>query len=89
MACGRPILASLDGLGANELEEAGAGLTARAGDAQSLAAITRQLYSMAPQDRAAIGRRGRAHYDANFNREVLVGRVEMLLDRAIANRSTR
>ena len=86
LACGRPILASLDGLGAREVEDAGAGLSSPAGDADGLAATTRKLYHLPPRERAQMGVRGRAHYDSNFDREMLIERVEGVLKSAVQTR---
>lgn len=82
LACGRPILASLDGVGAHEVEDAGAGLASPAGDAEALAEITSRLYQLPPFERAAMGERAKAHYDRNFNREMLIDRIESLLRKA-------
>jgi glycosyltransferase involved in cell wall biosynthesis len=89
MACGRPILASLDGTGAREVDTAGAGFTAPAGDADALAAATRRLYHLAPGERSAMGVKARVHYDQHFNREILIERLESVLENAVANRSGR
>jgi glycosyltransferase involved in cell wall biosynthesis len=86
LACGRPILASLDGLGAREVDEAGAGLTSPAGDADALASATRRLYKLSADERAAMGKRGRAHYDRNFDRDMLIDRLEGILEQAVENR---
>jgi colanic acid biosynthesis glycosyl transferase WcaI len=86
MACGRPILASLDGTGAREVEDAAAGLTSAAGDADGLAAVTRKLYHLSAQDRDAMGVRSRAHYDANFDRQMLIERLEGVLQDVVDRR---
>lgn len=89
MACGRPILASLDGVGAREVEDSGAGLTSSAGDADGLAAITRKLYRLSPSEREAMGSRARAHYDINFDREMLIDRLEGVLHATVQTRLNR
>ena len=89
MACGRPILASLDGIGAREVEVSGAGLTSAAGDADALAAATKRLYSLSPQERQEMGMRARAHYDRNFDREMLIERLEGVLQNAVSDRQNR
>ena len=86
LACGRPVLASLDGVGAQEVEDAGAGLASPAGDVEALAAVTRRLYDLPPEERAAMGERARSHYDHNFNREMLIERIDNLLHSAAAAR---
>ena len=89
LACGRPILASLDGIGAREVEDSGAGLTSAAGDADGLAAATKRLYNLSPRERQEMGKRARAHYDLNFDREMLIERLEGVLQSAVRDRQKR
>jgi len=89
LASGRPILASLDGVGSQEVERAGAGLTSPAGDADALAAITLRLYHLPPGERAAMGERARAYYDRNFDRQMLIERLEDALHNAVRARVSR
>lgn len=79
LAAGRPILASLDGEGARVVEESGAGWAAPAGDPGALAASALRMYALSPEDRAAMGRRGRAYYAREFDRGVGLGRIEQAL----------
>jgi glycosyltransferase involved in cell wall biosynthesis len=76
LACGRPVIAALDGEGARIVDEAGAGVVCPAQDASALAAVTRRMYEMGAPERAAMGRRGRAYFEAHFDRETLLGQLE-------------
>jgi colanic acid biosynthesis glycosyl transferase WcaI len=76
LACGKPVLAALDGEGARIVEEAGAGLTCPAQDATALAAGALRLYRMTPDERGAMGRRGREYFEAHFDRETLLAWLE-------------
>ena len=76
LACGRPVVAALDGEGARLVREAGAGLAVAAGDATALAEAVRHLYQMEPHQRAEMGRAGRAYYETHFLRKRLVDRLE-------------
>lgn len=76
LACGRPILAMLDGEGAKIIEEAGAGLVCPAGNADVLAAKVLQLADMEAVHRSDMGRRGYAYFLAEFERDMLVSRLE-------------
>jgi glycosyltransferase involved in cell wall biosynthesis len=87
LACGRPILASLDGAGASEVERAGAGLATPAGDADALAAAVLSLYRLPGAERVAMGLRGRAYSERNFQREALIDRLEAVLAEAVSTRS--
>ncbi len=89
LACGRPIMASLEGEGARVVAEAGAGLTSPAEDPAALAEGIEQLYKRGDEERREMGRRGRAFFEANFEREKLVTRVESLMREAIEERRQR
>lgn len=79
LAAGRPIIAAMDGEGARVVEEAGAGFTAPASDADALAAIVRRMKALSPEDRAAMGAAGRAYSARHFARERCVDVLEELL----------
>lgn len=87
LACGRPILASLDGEGAREVEKAGAGFASPAGDAEALAAAALRLHDMTEVERVAMGLRGREYSERNFQREALIDRLEAVLAEAISTRT--
>ena len=76
LACGKPILAALDGEGARVIRESGAGLVAPAQDANALAEAVLEMYRTPPERRAEMGRRGRAYFEEHFEREKLLDRLE-------------
>lgn len=76
LACAKPIIAALDGEGARIIDEAGAGLTCPAENAGALANTVLKLYRMAEKDRVAMGQMGRSYFDKNFEREMLLDRLE-------------
>ena len=76
LACGRPIIAAIDGEGASIVAESGAGLTCPAEDAEGLTAAALALYRMPAEQRRTMGRMGRAYFEANFEREMLLERLE-------------
>jgi glycosyltransferase involved in cell wall biosynthesis len=83
LASGVAVLAMLDGEGADVVREAGAGFTARAGDAAGLAAAIRAMAALPKSERVAMGARGRAFSEAHFNRRALIEQLEQwLLDLA-------
>ena len=59
LACGRPVIAALDGEGARVVQEAGAGLTGPAGDPEALADNVLAMYRLSKSQRRAMGLRGR------------------------------
>jgi glycosyltransferase involved in cell wall biosynthesis len=75
LAAGRPVIASMDGEGAELVVASGAGVAAPAEDAEALAARVAQLHAMPVEDREAMGRSGRRYYDEHFRPEVLAGRL--------------
>jgi glycosyltransferase involved in cell wall biosynthesis len=79
LAAGRPILAMLNGEGAEVVQTARAGLTTGAGDAAGLASAVRQMLATSPADRAEMGRRGRDYSLREFNRDELITRLEQWL----------
>lgn len=85
LAAGMPVLAMLDGEGAELLAEAGAGLSCAAGDAAGLAQAVLRLAGMEKAQRQAMGQRGKALYARQFERQLLLDRIEgWLLDLAAA-----
>lgn len=75
LAVGRPIIASLNGEGARIIDEAGAGLCCPAQDARALADAIVALHRMAPQERAAMGRRGTRYFAEHFDSDLLADRL--------------
>jgi glycosyltransferase involved in cell wall biosynthesis len=88
LAAGRPVLGSIDGEAARVIEASGAGFSARAGDAEGLAANVMRLMRMAPEDRAQLGVRGREYCARHFGRGVCLDRVEEALARLAAAGAT-
>lgn len=71
MAAGRPIVACLNGAGADVVSEAKAGVTVPAEDGPALARAIRLLYEMSEPSRAALGANGRRYYELHFSNEKL------------------
>jgi len=85
LAAGRPILACLNGEGANLVATSGAGLTVPAEDAKALAEAILQMYRMSPQEREAMGAKGRLYYAQHFSHDMLVDQLIGLLQ-SVRNR---
>jgi colanic acid biosynthesis glycosyl transferase WcaI len=69
----------LDGEGASVIEEAKAGFTCPAGDSAGLANNALRMAAMSARDRLAMGSHGAAYAKREFDRDVLVSRLEELL----------
>lgn len=80
LASGKPVLAALGGEGARIVTEAGAGFASDPQHPESLAHAVKSLMRLSPQERAAMGARGREYHLENFEREKLLTRLEELLE---------
>lgn len=76
LAAGIPLLAMLNGEGADVVESAHAGLTCNAGDYRKLAEIVLKLASMSPDERDEMGRNGLNASSAQFSRDNLITQLE-------------
>lgn len=76
MACGRPILACVDGEGAKVVEQAGAGISCPADDAESLAGSVLKMFNLGDAQRKEMGLRGRAYFEKYFPRDILLSQFE-------------
>ena len=84
LAAGLPILAALDGVGADVVHASGAGFAVAAGDAAGLARAIRRLMALDPTERQEMGRRGRRYAEAEFDRGRLISRMEAWLRDLVA-----
>jgi glycosyltransferase involved in cell wall biosynthesis len=79
LACGRPILAALDGCGADVIREAGAGIVCRPEDAQALRDALLTLWRMPRQEREKMGTNAKRYYDRYFDRRLVLSRLDAIL----------
>lgn len=80
---GIPLLGMLDGEGAQVIRSAQAGLVCGAGDADGLVTAVQAMATMTRQERQAMGERGRAYVQQEFDRDTLMNRLEDLLQESI------
>lgn len=83
LACGKPIIAALDGEGAKIIEEAGAGITCSAADPSELSMAVLKMYHMSPEKRYEMGRIGRKYFEKNFERNLLIDRLQILMTETV------
>jgi colanic acid biosynthesis glycosyl transferase WcaI len=83
LACGKPIIAALDGEGARVLAEAGAGLICPADDPRALADAVVALHRMPDSERKRIGYRGRAYFETQFERGMLLARLSRCIHETV------
>jgi len=85
LACGRPIIAALEGEGGRIVEEAGAGWAVAPEDPRALADAVLAAATLPHAEREAIGGRGEAYFREHFEREKLLSRLEQELAMAQAH----
>ncbi|MDP1955338.1 MAG: glycosyltransferase family 4 protein [Polaromonas sp.] len=76
LAAGIPVVAMLNGEGAEIVKASRSGLTCAAGDHGGLAAAVLRLSQMTQEERATMGRNGRDVSVREFSRAVLIDRLE-------------
>jgi glycosyltransferase involved in cell wall biosynthesis len=86
LACGRPVLASLDGEGARVVEESGAGFASPAADARGLAENVRRMKQLPDHEREQRGKAARDYYIREFDRKLCLDKAERILSDLAAER---
>jgi glycosyltransferase involved in cell wall biosynthesis len=86
LACGRPILAALDGEGARVIESAKAGYTCPTQDPEKLAGIVLSMFQLSDTKRREMGNRGRLLFEREFERELLLNSLERWLEEVASKR---
>lgn len=82
LACGRPVIAMLDGEGGKVVEESGAGFSCASGDASALAELVLRMDALSAEERARMGASGRRYYEKYFDRDMLFARLESWMTNA-------
>ena len=79
IACGRPVIAALEGEGARIIRAAGAGWVVPPEDPEALAGAVLAASRAAKPELDAMGSRGEAWFSSHFEREKLLSRLEDFL----------
>ncbi len=79
LACGKPIIASLDGEGARIVKEANAGFVSNSEDVIGLKDAIRKLYFLSVEDQMELGKNARLYFEQEFERERLIDKLELIL----------
>lgn len=79
MSSGKPILAMLNGEGAENIAEANCGFSVPAGQAEKLASVIKMISQMKNEDLAALGRNGKDYYDINYTLEQCISNLEKII----------
>ena len=80
LACGRPVIASLDGEGGRIIRESGAGIAVEAENPDKLTEAILKLYKLAPDERESMGYNARKYFKENFEREMLLDKLSKLFE---------
>ena len=89
LACAKPIIAALDGEGARIIEEARAGLSCPAEQPADLADAVLNIYQLKASEREAMGQRGRAYFEKNFERGLLLDRLDGWMKELVSRKDTK
>ena len=76
LACGKPIIASIDGEGAKIVNDANCGVTSPAEDSLKLSEGIKELMALDKSKRSEIGNNARAYYEKEFDRNNLLEKLE-------------
>jgi glycosyltransferase involved in cell wall biosynthesis len=79
LACGKPILTSLDGEGSRVVEEANAGFISPSEDPIAFANIIRKFFDLTIDEQRELGYNARKYFEIEFERELLVDKLESIL----------
>lgn len=80
LACGKSIITSLDGEGSKIIEEANAGFTSPSEDYMGLVANIKKFLTLSKDEQKVLGQNGRAYFNSEFEREILVDKLEEILN---------
>jgi glycosyltransferase involved in cell wall biosynthesis len=76
LACGRPIVAALDGEGARVVDESGGGIAVPSGDAEALARAVMTMYGMSKAELECMGQHSREYSQRHFERNALLDKLD-------------
>jgi colanic acid biosynthesis glycosyl transferase WcaI len=81
LACGRPIIGSIDGIGADIINDSGAGFTASAESVDDLVNAIINLHETPLEEQRLMGASARAYFEREFEREMLIDKLELILSK--------
>ncbi len=79
LACGRPVLASLDGEGAKIVQESAAGFVSPSEDFNELAVNIEKIINLTEEQKELLGQNALQYYNAEFKRSIVLEKLEQNL----------
>jgi len=79
LACGKPIITSLDGEGSRIIEESNAGFISPSEDALALANNIKKFFDLTIEEQKVLGYNARNYFNKEFDRELLLDKLELIL----------
>ena len=76
LACGKPIIASIDGEGAKIITDAKCGVVSPAEDSISLSKKIKELMALDKSKHSEMGDNARTYYEKEFDRDYLIEKLE-------------
>lgn len=86
MAQGKPVLAMLNGDGADLIGEAKCGLAVPANDRTAFADAVKKMSEMKETERMQLGKNGRNYYEQHFRKEQRIEQLDEILRRAVSTK---
>ena len=81
LACGKPIIASLNGIGAKIIRESNSGLVSKAEDPNSLANSIIEFMKLTDEQKKKLGLNARRYFEKEFQRTKLINRLIDIFER--------
>ncbi|MCP3924087.1 MAG: glycosyltransferase family 4 protein [Desulfobacterales bacterium] len=76
LACEKPLIASLDGAGADVVKESNSGIVCTPDDSNELSKAVIEMYNMTEEKRNEMGKKGRKYFEKYFDADMLVKKLE-------------
>ena len=83
LACGKPIIASLEGAGAQIVVESKSGISCTPEDSEGLASAVLEIYNMPAAKRKQMGVSGRKYFEDFFKGDKLLDNLESWMDELV------
>ena len=80
LACGKPIIGALDGIGSKIISESNSGFASEAEDHELLANNILSLYKLSKAEKEKLSNNALTYFDKNFNKQHLLERLEEILN---------